>query len=278
MIKSILVAIDGSVHSEACRRVAVRLARVYEAGVTGLHVVDVRLLEFPPFVTGAYPIDPAAASPLPVEILEGFRENADRITDDFRDALTAEGIRVQVRIEEGVPSEVISEVADAYDLLVVGKRGAHARFSEDLVGSTAEQIVRKAGTPVYLAERENPDPENLLLLYDGSRPANNALKLAADFASHMGTRLRVLTVSGSLDEAGKIQQDARDYLAAWELEVDFRVVEGELVFTALEELEETPADLVFLGKRGHSFLHDLILGSTTEQLMRETRVPLVLVP
>lgn len=279
MIKSILVALDGSVHAIGARNLALRMARLYGAKITGLHVVDVRLLEVPPFMTGAYPVDTASASPLPVEILEGFRSNADQIVDDFRDSLAADGIEADVRIEEGVPAQTIAEIGDAYDLLVVGKRGAHARYSDDLIGSTADQVVRKAGTPVLLAERENPDFGRLLLLYDGSRPANGALKLAADLGSHLtGAQLRVLTVGDSLDRAAETQQDARDYLDAYDLPVDFRVMEGELVFNALDSLEEEPADLVLLGKHGHSFLHDLILGSTTEQIMRGTRVPLLLAP
>ena len=43
-------------------------------------------------------------------------------------------------------------------------------------------------------------------------------------------------------------------------------------------LAEEPADVVIMGMRGHSVLHDLILGSTAEQLMRSVALPILLVP
>ncbi len=280
MIKSILVAADGSAHARAARELALSLASAFEARVTGVHVVDVRLLEQPPFVVGAYPVETIAPSQLPIEMLEGFRANADKIMSDFRDAASAAGTEVEFRIEEGVPAETIADVAESYDLLILGKRGAHARYSDDLVGSTADQVVRKSGTPVLLVDGETPTLQRLLVFYDGSAPANNALKLAAEMASTLGggLGLRILTVARDLDEAAKTQQDAREYLSAYELEADFRVAEGEFVFEALEDLETEPSNLAVLGKHGHSFLHDLILGGTTEQLMRQARIALLLVP
>ncbi len=277
MIKSILVAADGSGHARAARELALSLASAFEARVTGVHVVDVRLLEQPPFVVGAYPVETIAPSQLPIEMLEGFRAHADKIMSDFRDAASA-GTEVEFRIEEGVPAETIADVAESYDLLILGKRGAHAQYSDDLVGSTADQVVRKSGTPVLLVDGETPPLRRVMVFYDGSGPANNALKLAAEMASTLGGGLRILTVAGDLDEAAKTQQDAREYLSAYEIEAEFRVAEGEFVFEALEDLETEPSDLAVLGKHGHSFLHDLILGGTTEQLMRQARIALLLVP
>ena len=183
-----------------------------------------------------------------------------------------------MRLDEGVPSKVIAEVGDAFDLIVMGRRGAQAKFTQDLLGSTTEAVVRRAGTPVLLTgETYRPHPE-VLLLFDGSRPANHALKLAADVCRATGWSLRVLTVGDDAGRTGPILEEARAYLEGAAYPCDYRVREGEPVFAVLEELEEYPADLVFMGMQGHSFLHDLILGSTTEQLMREIDVPLLLAP
>ena len=38
------------------------------------------------------------------------------------------------------------------------------------------------------------------------------------------------------------------------------------------------ASLVVIGKKGRSFLKDLILGSTAERVMRDARIPVLLVP
>src|SRR5665648_875567 len=142
MIKSILVAADGSGHARAARELALSLAKAFESQVTGVHVVDVRLLEQPPFVVGAYPVETIAPSQLPIEMLEGFRANADKIMSDFRDAASAAGTEVEFRIEEGVPAETFADVAESYDLLILGRRGAHGLYSDDRIRRCDYQCVR----------------------------------------------------------------------------------------------------------------------------------------
>ena len=48
--------------------------------------------------------------------------------------------------------------------------------------------------------------------------------------------------------------------------------------SATAVLAEHPVDLVIMGMRGHSALHDFILGSTAEHLMRSVELPVLLVP
>lgn len=274
MIKSILVGVDASAPAAAAREHAVRLAREYEARVVGLHVLDVRLLEMPPYLEYSYEGIPLI--PMPVEILEGFREKGERVLEEFRRSAGGQGVAVESRLEEGVPSETIADLGRTHDLIVIGKRGEHARFGRDLLGSTSEAVVRRASSPVWLAEEPAAAIEHILLLFDGSPPAGRALKLAADVATHLGSTLRVLTVGEDEAHASMVQDDARSYLSAFDLAGEFRLATGEVVAATMEHVEEEPVDLVVMGKQGHSLIRRLILGSTSEQLMREIDVPLLL--
>jgi nucleotide-binding universal stress UspA family protein len=275
MIKSIVVAYDGSVHAQAARGHAISLARLYDARLIGLYVLDVRVVEMPPFLSSAYVVETAPASTLPVEILAAFREDGDRLLEEFREAVEPSGLRLELRLEEGVPAQTIAEIADGHDLLIMGKRGVHARYGDDLIGSTAEQVVRRAGVPVLLAERDTGPLARLCLLYDGSHGANEALKLTADLATHSSSSLVVLTAASDLEEAGRVQSEARAYLSAFSLSVEYRVFAEEIVLSALDALEEEPADLVILGSHGHSRWRSIILGSTTSELLHRVRLPLL---
>ena len=278
MIKSILVAVDGSEYARAAREYAVGLAKGYDAKLVGLYVIDVRVLQMPPFMSPIFPVE-TIASPPPTELMATLRQHAEAVLDGFRDAVLAEGVPVEVRIEEGVPGQTVADLADGYDLLVMGKRGEQARFGRDLLGSTAEAVARRSCAPVLLVDATRQALSHLVSLYDGSHPANEALKLAADIASHMGSDVTVLTVEDQEAEAGRVQEEARAYLSGFPaLPAEFRVRTGNVVLEVLEEFDERPADLVVMGKHGHSLLHSLILGSTTEELMREVRSPLLLTP
>jgi nucleotide-binding universal stress UspA family protein len=278
MITSIVVALDGSAYGDAAREHAVELAGVYGARIVGLIVADVRLLEMSPLMGGMFPGEAQPMDPLPMQLFESYRQGGEQTLEAFRAAVDAAGVPVDVRLDEGVPAKVIAEVGDAFDLIVMGRRGAQAKFTQDLLGSTTEAVVRRAGTPVLLTGETYRRIANVLLLFDGSRAATHALKLAADLCQATGWSLRVLTVGDDSAHTGAILDEARTYLEAGTYSRDFHAREGEPVFAVLEDLDDHPADLVLMGMQGHSFLHDLILGSTTEQLMREIDVPLLLAP
>ncbi|MBU2601272.1 MAG: universal stress protein [Actinobacteria bacterium] len=276
MIKSILVAVDASAPAAAGREHAVQLAGLYGARVVGLYVLDVRLLEMPPYLEYSYEGIPLI--PMPTEILEGFREKGERVLEEFRRSVEGRGVKVECRLEEGVPAEAIADLGATHDLVVLGKRGEHAKWGKDLLGSTTEAVIRRSVSPVLLAEQEAGSFERMLLLFDGSPAGTHALKLAADLASHVKSSLQVLTVGEDERQAAEIQGGARSYLSAFELDPRFVLAQGEPVMAALGHLEEEPADLVVMGMQGHSLLRRLILGSTTEQLMREMPMPVLLTP
>lgn len=276
MIKSILVATDGSAHAGAATQQAVEIARLYKARVVGTYVLDVRLVEMPPYLDYTYEGIPL--TPMPLELLEGFRRKGERVLDDFQEGLAGSGLALEVRLEEGVPADTIVEAGESHDLVVMGKRGEHAKWGKDLLGSTAESASRRTTTPLLLSEESAVGLRNMLVMYDGSPAANHALRFGVDIAEHAGAGLRVLTVADDLEQAGAVQEEARGYLSAFDLPVVYRLAEGEVVMGGLSHIEEEPTDLLVLGSTGHSFLHRLVLGSTAEQLMRDAPVPVLLVP
>jgi nucleotide-binding universal stress UspA family protein len=278
MIKSLLVPVDSSAHSQTALSHALALGKLYKARVTGLYVLDIRYLEMPPYLDYSYTFEAVPPTLVSLDVMEKFRVKSERILNDLREAVEGAGLAVEIRTEEGVPSQVIADIGDSHDLIVMGKRGEHAKWGRDLLGSTAEQVTRRSATPVLLAEAEYRPLEKALVLFDGSHPANRALKLGADVASHTGMALKVVTADDDNSQGEFTQEEAKAYLEPLGLTTAYAVVPGRAAKAAAALLAEEPADLVILGMRGHSAFHNLILGSTTEQLMRSVQIPVLLVP
>jgi len=278
MIKSVLIAVDSSAHARAALQQAMELCRAYQARVTGLYVLDIRYLEMPPYLDYSYTFEAMPPTLAPLDVMERFRVKSERILNDLRETVERAGMPVETRTEEGVPSQVIADIGASYDLIVMGKRGEHAKWGRDLLGSTAENVARRSSTPVLLAEAMSRPLGSALVLFDGSHPANRAVKLAADVATRTGIRLAVMTVDDDAAKGEATLSEAKAYLGPLGLEVTYFVVPGRAAKGAAAFLTETPADLLFMGMRGHSALHDLILGSTAEHLMRSVDLPVLLVP
>ncbi|NLO27421.1 MAG: universal stress protein [Actinobacteria bacterium] len=278
MIKSLLVAMDSSAYARAGLDHALELAKVYKARVTGLYVLDVRYLEMPPYVDYSYSFEAVPPVVAPLDLMDKFRAKSERILGDVREKVEKAGMTIETRIEEGVPGQVIADMGDAFDLIVMGKRGEHAKWARDLLGPTAESVTRRSASPVLLVEQKWRAVNKALVLFDGSHPANRGLKLAADLALRTGIALRVLTADDDAERGEATVAEARAYLEPLALDASYSAFPGKAVKAATTALADDPADLVIMGMRGHSPLRYLILGRTTEQLMRSVELPVLLAP
>jgi nucleotide-binding universal stress UspA family protein len=278
MITALLVAVDSSTYAVSAREQAVALGKAYHARVTGLYVLDIRYVEMPPYVDYSYTFEAVPPILAPLDVMESFGAKSERILEDLREVVSEAGLPVDTRTEEGVPSQIIADVGRAYDLIVMGKRGEHAKWGRDLLGSTAENVARRSATPVLLVEPEYRPFAKALVMFDGSNPANRALKMAADLATRAGLALSVLTVDDDANRRRATQAEAAAYLAPLGIEAQYAALSGRVAKATSAMLAEKPVDVVIMGMRGHSVLHDLILGSTAEQLMRSVELPILLVP
>ena len=254
------------------------MGKIYEARITGLHVLDIRYLEMPPYLDYSYTFEAVPPALTPLDLMDKFRAKSERILGDLREAVEQTGLPVEVRTEEGVPGQVIADMAQEHDLVVLGKRGEHAKWGRDLLGSTAEAVTRRSVIPVLLVEEKARPVRKVLLLFDGSEPANRGLRLAADLASRTAVDLRVLTAEDDGEKGRATLSAARAYLEPLKLTAGYSVLPGRASKAAAAALAEDPADVVIMGMRGYSALQHLILGRTAEQLMRSVQIPALLVP
>ncbi|MFW6003075.1 MAG: universal stress protein [Halanaeroarchaeum sp.] len=145
MYDHVLLPTDGSLGMATAYEQCFHQARLNEATVHALHVVDVR-----------------AYGMLPEDTQQQVR---DLLIQEGQHALTyleerAEGVGVEIVTElvEGVPHEVILGYVDRHDVdLVV--MGTHGQTGEErrIVGSVAEAVVRHATVPVMTVRMRADD-------------------------------------------------------------------------------------------------------------------------
>ncbi|MHB8992336.1 MAG: universal stress protein, partial [Chloroflexota bacterium] len=149
----LLVAVDGSAHSFAALKVALRLGRIFGNPVAAVAAYD-------PFFHGAAFQSLATVLTGDAARLFRFREQ-ERLHDEIIDGgLTAvyrahllraremaahEGVALEIEVLEGKPFDVIASYAARLKpaLLLVGRIGVH-HAGEVTLGSTAENLLRLA--------------------------------------------------------------------------------------------------------------------------------------
>lgn len=277
MIKSILIATDGSANSMVATQYGCCLAKLFGAQVCGLNVVDIRALEGPLMsdISGALGFEPFQ-SYLP-QFEQILRQRSDSVLEDFRAACAEFGITAETRSLSGIVPNVIADEARRVDLVVVAQHGEHAQWASGLLGSTAESLVRKSPRPVLIAPGHFRDIRKVLIAYDGGNESTKALKAACETFAGLSCELHAVFVTDDDARADLLASEIRDYVEPHGLDVALIRLGGAAAKAILQHAGEHDFDMIVMGAFGHSRLHDLILGGTTAYMMRETKIPILLI-
>lgn len=179
---NIVVGYDDTTASAAAARWAAELARDTGSGVHLVHAWTWPLLG--QGMTGIPVLDPT-----------GPRNQASRLLDDAAEAVVRQfpGVPVTTELRPGMPREVLEEISGDTDLLVVGTRGLGPVMGA-LLGSVSRGILHDAGCPVAVIRSDQHRAGPVLVAYDGSEAAGDAIEVAADLATAWGVPLRVVHV------------------------------------------------------------------------------------
>lgn len=133
----ILIPTDGSKASRKALETGLGVAKLMDATVTGLYVLD----------DSAY-----AAFPGDVEwdtIKDMLAEEAQRALGELEDACEGHGIDCSIQTREGHPAQQILDASEDHDLLVMGTHG-RSGLEHLLLGSVTEKVIRHADCPVLV--------------------------------------------------------------------------------------------------------------------------------
>lgn len=273
-ISSLLIATDGSVYADVAAECSAWLASRLEARVTALYVIDARRLagHFVRHIS---------------EILEKFPSEGitDRVRDYYRkqgeDALKraaaiCERYRVtcETHLQTGNVVKVIADAAVNSDLLVIGERGEDEEFESGFLGSVSEKLVRKVNRPVLLTGLEFRQFRKALLAYDGSEGARGAMKMLARFA----TALRMDVEAVQMVEEGEpttALNEVISYFKDYPVHLSTHYLTGDSHSVIIDHVKEMGCDLMVMGAYENWVADSMALGTTTDYLIRNSPVPVL---
>ncbi|MEN2976607.1 universal stress protein (plasmid) [Tistrella bauzanensis] len=218
---------------------------------------------------------------------EQMRAAAARLAADLPagllDGAAAQGFSITTRIEEGVPADVIADLADreGNDVIVTGLARAEPHGLL-LLGDTVDRLLRRAPAPVLVVRRRVTGPyQHLMIATDFSKPARHAVEAAlALFAT---ARITVVHAHdpAEADEAGPALDRFIDGLAIAAPLRDrmARITAPGTPATVLpDQATALDADLVAIGTRGHGILAEAVMGSAARQVLAAIDCDALVVP
>lgn len=287
LTRPIVVAIDGSPHSNAAVRWAARESVLRKASVKLVHAITPILETWE--VSGPNP-----------DMDQWYRDNAKAILADaeaiFRAARDdSAAIDLETALVDSSAVPALIEASKGAQLIVVGSRGL-GRVGRLLLGSVSTSLIHHAHCPVVVIphdkERDSTDRHPVLLGIDGSIASEAATALAFDEASRRGVGLVALHAWSDVgipplfinDWWYDLQTEARELLAerlaGWQekypdVHVDRRI-ECDVPAHALVA-ESRVAQLVIVGSRGRGGFAGMLLGSVGAAVAHASDAPVIVV-
>ncbi|NJK61487.1 MAG: universal stress protein [Synechococcaceae cyanobacterium SM2_3_1] len=120
------------------------------------------------------------------------------------------------------------------------------------------------------------NPPLILAAVDTSELAPCVLKKSADLARRSHGEVVVLHVR---TQSGNGIQDLQDQVSIYLADIrhEFRVIEGVVPETILQLAADRQVTEIVMGKRGHRWLEQIVLGSVSEAVLQQSAVPVILV-
>jgi len=274
----LLVCNDGSAYGEVCCQYAAWAAKRLNAQVSALYVSDLRQFEVPAIVdlSGSLGIQPYQGVVGQMQELEKTKAKLIEASTKriFEEAGMGEKLKCYHRT--GLLVDSIGDFEEKCDLILLGKRGENANFAKGHLGSMLERVVRSATRPCLITSRKFTDTKRVLLAYDGGKSAQRALEWISASPLFKGLELYVVSVAEVGDDDDKTLAGLKEVEASLKtknIKARFEMLSGEAGTAITNYVEDMEIDLLVAGAYGHSRIRELLIGSTTTDLLRRCRIP-----
>lgn len=279
--RCVLAAVDVSGYAASVAAYAGWAATRLSAPLELLHAIDRELAPVPIDLTGNLNLGAQEGLLEEMALLDEQRgklaqERGRALLDQARNVAEVHGATSTLRQRQGPLVEALLAVQDDVRLFVLGKRGEHANFDRGHLGSSLERVIRAVERPVLVAPRAWRPVQRFMIAFDGSATTRRCVELVAASPLLKGLACEVLMVA----DAGKVDTEPMQWAHAHLQSAGFapvmRAVPGAAEDVIAAQVAAQSIDLLVMGAYGHSRIRNLVVGSTTAQVVRNCPIAVLL--
>lgn len=280
----LLALIDGSIYSTSVCEHAGWMANRMLASVEILHVLGRRHTSSEPAnLSGSIGLGARTAlleelTKLDAQTAKLAQKRGRILLEDAKAHVLAAkpDLLVDTRMRHGEMIETLQETEASIDLIIIGKRGEAADFDSLHLGSNLERVVRSVHKPVLVVSRAFKPVSKIMIAFDGGASAGKAVATLAKNQWFKNISCELLTVGKDNTQTRRNLEGANAMLTDAGYSVSHKIIDGHAESVIAEQVDANNIDLLVIGAYGHSRIRNLIIGSTTTQMIRSCKVPVLL--
>lgn len=277
MYTRILVPLDGSKLAEQVLPHVRRLASAF-----GLHMELLSTFD-PPFIyRGPNP------SSYPHQIEDNLRAQSLDYLNRIKSSMNHLGLPVSCTVYLGEPASwIVSEAERDPNTLIAMSTHGRSGITRWVLGSVADQVLRATTAPILMLrsqDEETPTKEasltSVIVPLDGSSLAEQVLPHVVALVQALRlsvTLVRVSSHHGEAEARGYLQKVGEKLHQEGASSVKEVVLNGHPATAIVDIARDIPNCLVTMTTHGHSGIGRWILGSVTDQVVRQSGSPVLVV-
>jgi nucleotide-binding universal stress UspA family protein len=275
MIKSMLVAIDGSTHAKAAIEYGGRLAARLDAQLELLHVIDWRLLTGH-FITHFTKVFRREAGGSFAERVERYyREYGESLVERAQRHCLSLGVSdCATAVEIGKVAQKIISRANETDLLVIGQRSETEDVEIRSLGSVAERVLRDVMTTALVVQPPVREWRRALLAYDGTPAARRAMNRLGELAIILKLEVDIVHLFEPHRDPDSLK-DAEEYFSGLLIPYELHYSRGDSHAIILQHALERGCDLLVMGTFTDRLSEALALSTATEATLGQSQIPVL---
>ncbi|QXP80178.1 MULTISPECIES: universal stress protein [Winogradskyella] len=270
-MKRILVPTDFSVQAENALKVAAMIAKMNDAEIYLLHMMEIPMQQ----------TDPGKAKSIIPETLF-FMNLARKKFETIKNQDYLKGIKVHETVKEDITFNEVKDSCDEFniDLIVMGSHGTSG-IMDMFVGSNTEKVVRSSETPVLVIknEHQNFNVSDFIFASDFQNDNKETYKQAVKFAEIFNAKIHLLLVitpnsfMTTYEAKSRItnfisSQSFKNYSTT--IHNDFSVEQG-----ILNVSKDINADLIGISTHGRQGIAHFFNSSISEDIVNNANRPVI---
>ena len=114
------------------------------------------------------------------------------------------------------------------------------------------------------------------IAYDGSPSAKKALDFSLGLSKQAAWPLTAVIITEDMEKATRLSAQIEETAHVQETDCEVIILPGKEGTEILKFIEEGAVELMVMGAYGHNRLRELLLGSTTSQVIQKSPIPVLL--
>ncbi|MCB9420106.1 MAG: universal stress protein [Ardenticatenaceae bacterium] len=248
----VLVPVSGEEQSWQALEQAIVVARRENSELRGLHLV---------------PGETVLANP-----------DAETVQAQFARRCEEAGVNGRLITETGPIAKTIIDRARWNDLVVMNLAHPPGKTVAARLESGFRQVIQRSPRPILAVPHTISPLDKALLAYDGSDKAKEALFMAAYLAEQWHIQLVAVIAHEKKAVNTAVTDHARRYLELHEIDAQFVIESAPAADLIMDTAASCACNLIIMGGYGAQPVVEAVLGSTANEILRRTTIPILICP